>query len=115
MSTRFRQIELYNSLIFPLLPLSNNNYYYFQDFAQLLQTSKNNWLDTMDLSKILPYIPESIRLMLSAVVVDVVTGARDRLSWSDSPDGRFTVRSAHSILTRDEVPRQQSWRMFERV
>ncbi|KAG7577326.1 Ribonuclease H-like superfamily [Arabidopsis thaliana x Arabidopsis arenosa] len=68
-----------------------------------------------DLVQIMPYISETTRYMLSAVVVDAVTGARDRLSWRDSPDGNFTVKAAYSVLTRDETAGQDSGKLFHRV
>ncbi|KAL9831279.1 putative ribonuclease H domain, reverse transcriptase zinc-binding domain-containing protein [Arabidopsis thaliana] len=43
---------------------------------------------------------------LAAIVVDNFTGARDRLSWGESPDGKFTVSSAYSFVTQDLCPRQ---------
>jgi len=58
-----------------------------------------------DFAKIDPYTTNNTRLELRAVVLDLVTGARDRLSWKFSQDGQFSVRSAYEMLTVDEVPR----------
>ncbi|KAG7564109.1 Ribonuclease H domain [Arabidopsis suecica] len=59
-----------------------------------------------DLSGLSVYLPENVRMMLTAVVVDTVTGARDRLSWGENADGKFTVKSAYSQLTREDIPNQ---------
>ena len=45
------------------------------------------------------------RLRLASVVIDDVTGARDRMSWGGSKDGLFFVNSAYAFLTRDAEPR----------
>lgn len=55
-----------------------------------------------DFTRIRPYISENTKLKLSAVVLDNVTGVKDRLSWRASIDGRFTVRSAYAFLTRNQ-------------
>ena len=47
-----------------------------------------------------------------AVVVDTVTGAKDRLAWGQTPNGQFTVKSAYTLLTRDENPRPQMGSFF---
>ncbi|CAA7051323.1 unnamed protein product [Microthlaspi erraticum] len=52
-----------------------------------------------------PYIPDHVRLQLGTVVLDEVTGAKDRTSWGHSSDGVFTVKSAYTFLTRDDTPR----------
>lgn len=44
------------------------------------------------------FVPRSTCQELSAVVVDTVTGARYRLSWGNSADGKFTVKAAYSLL-----------------
>jgi len=61
------------------------------------------------------FLPENIRLMLSAVVIDTVTGAKDRLSWRDNADGNFTVKSAYSCLTRDTSQQQDVSSLFGRI
>lgn len=38
------------------------------------------------------------------MVVDVVTGAKDCLSWGQTPSGQFTVKYVYKLLTRDEYP-----------
>lgn len=58
------------------------------------------------------------------MVIDEVTGARNRMSWGESKNGLFTVKSAYAFLTRNTVPRpniealyQQMWSVMnpERV
>ncbi|XP_020871723.1 uncharacterized protein LOC9299799 [Arabidopsis lyrata subsp. lyrata] len=68
-----------------------------------------------DLANIEPYVPHSIRLRLAAVVLDNVTGAKDRLSWGECADGKFTVKSAYSQLTRMETPKQSMSVFFQRI
>lgn len=46
------------------------------------------------------------RQKLLAVVLDEVTGAKDILSWGESRDGEFTVKSAYGLVARDDSPRQ---------
>ncbi|KAL9286103.1 putative RNA-directed DNA polymerase [Arabidopsis thaliana] len=67
------------------------------------------------LDKIEPYISYHTRLELAAVVVDSVTGARDRLSWGYSADGVFTVKSAYRLLTEDHDPRPNMAAFFDRL
>lgn len=57
------------------------------------------------LTSILPYVSEITRLRLAAVVLNNVTGAGDRMSWGETSDGRFTVKSAYALITRSESPR----------
>ena len=59
-----------------------------------------------NLDRVLPYVSMNTKLRLTAVVVDEWTGARNRISWGESPDGKFTVSSAYQFLTRDVTPRQ---------
>lgn len=65
-----------------------------------------------DFSQICTYVPETVRLRLLAVVLDNVTGAKDRLSWGPTPDGKFTVSSAYKMMTRDDTPRVDMSCMF---
>lgn len=58
-----------------------------------------------DMASITPYVSENTKLELTSVVLDNVTGARDRLSWGDSEDGNFSVSSAYSRLSRDDEPK----------
>ena len=69
-------------------------------------TAREMWLEGggWNLTRIAPFITEETRLELPAVVVDVVTGAKDCLSWGQTPSGKFTVKSAYKLLTRDEYP-----------
>ncbi|CAA7014055.1 unnamed protein product [Microthlaspi erraticum] len=64
---------------------------------------------------IAPYVPENICLELRAIVLDCDTGAKDRLSWSASADGQFSVKSAFSLLTNDATPRPDMEVFFRRV
>lgn len=65
-----------------------------------------------EFSQILPYVPENLKLQLTAVVLDEVIGAKDRLSWAGNADGNFTVKSGYVILTRDSLPKQSMERFF---
>lgn len=47
-----------------------------------------------------PYLSTQNRLRLALVVIDDVTGARDRMSWGGSKDGRFSVKSAYAFDKR---------------
>ncbi|CAA7018343.1 unnamed protein product [Microthlaspi erraticum] len=65
--------------------------------------------------QILPYVSENTGLELWSIVVDCVTGAKDRLSWGGSAEGKFTVKSAYSLLTLNESPRQNMEQFWKRV
>lgn len=41
----------------------------------------------------MPYVTENTRLQLAVVVLDNVTGAKDRLSWGGTPEGKFCICS----------------------
>ncbi|CAA7025019.1 unnamed protein product [Microthlaspi erraticum] len=49
--------------------------------------------------QIAPYISDSIRLRLGAIVVDEITGAKDRMAWGHTQNGEFSAKSAHSFFT----------------
>lgn len=66
-----------------------------------LWTNEGGWI----LNRIDPYLQDIHRLRLRSVVVDTITGAKDRLSWGATEDGKFTVSSAYVALTRGDVPR----------
>lgn len=85
--------------------------------GELEMHAQDMWRDGVgwDLSRIEPYVPQTVRLRLMSVVVDRVTGASDRMSWSESSDGMFTVRSAYQMLTRDEEERPNMEKFFTRV
>lgn len=68
-----------------------------------------------DFSRIEPYVSQNTKLQLMAMVVDNVTGTTDRLSWGETKDGNFTVRSAYAFLTRDVSPRPWLGKLFDRV
>lgn len=55
------------------------------------------------------------RQRLASVVIDDVTGARDRMSWEESKDGLLFVKSAYAFLTRDAEPRQNMKALYHRV
>ena len=76
---------------------------------------KDFWQDERGwrFDQIMPFVPQGIRLELAAVVIDNVTGARDRLAWGGTADGKFTVKSAHTFLTRDEAPRPNMMTFFK--
>ncbi|KAG7599981.1 Reverse transcriptase zinc-binding domain [Arabidopsis suecica] len=71
----------------------------------------NGW--RMDM--ITPYISNNARLELTSVDVDKVTRARDQLSWSESVDGNFSVKSAYNLLTRNSDPRPNLEKFYSRV
>ncbi|CAA7027590.1 unnamed protein product [Microthlaspi erraticum] len=75
------------------------------------------WIDGTgwDLGKIAPFISDDLKLELSAVVVDRVTGAGDRLAWNETPDGQFTVTSAYRFLSRDGIYKPDMENFFNRV
>lgn len=57
-----------------------------------------------DLNSILPFVADEVGLELRAVVLDNVTGARDKLSWGESENGEFSVKSAYAMITREADP-----------
>lgn len=67
------------------------------------------------LTEIEPYVSVDTRLDLAAVVLDTVTGARDRLSWGEVSNGEFTVTSAYNLLTRVDSPRQNMESFYKKV
>ncbi|CAA7032614.1 unnamed protein product [Microthlaspi erraticum] len=71
----------------------------------------SGWL----VDQIIPFVTTETALMLRALVVDDVTGSKDRLSWGQSSDGQFSVSSAYSFLTNDTTPRQNLGALFRRV
>lgn len=75
------------------------------------------WIEGLgwDLSWIEPFVSRRTRLSLAAVVVDSVTGAKDRLSWAWTADGSFTVKSAYSFLTRGLTPQQNMSSFFDLI
>ena len=68
-----------------------------------------------DMPRLGPYLSENKRLELSAVALDTVTGTKDRLAWGETVNGRFTVRSAYSMLFRDDSPRPMMANFYGRV
>ena len=60
-------------------------------------------------------MPLQMRLRLASVVVDDVTGARDRMSWGENKDGFFSVKSAYAFLIRDVVPRPNMEAFYKRI
>ncbi|CAA7041734.1 unnamed protein product [Microthlaspi erraticum] len=67
------------------------------------------------LELISPYVSVNTTLELKAVVLDCVTGARDRVAWKGSADGQFSVASAYTLLTHSETPRPDMNIFFRRV
>lgn len=80
-------------------------------YARDLWNDGTGW----DFSRIDPFVSNETRLQLMAVVLDSFTGAKDRLSWDESSDGVYTVRSAYSLLMRNSKPRPYMGSFFERV
>ncbi|CAA7027554.1 unnamed protein product [Microthlaspi erraticum] len=76
-----------------------------------LWQSRSGWL----LTQIESYVSVDTRLTLAAVVVDEVTGGRDRMSWGLTQDGEFSITSAYSFLTQDARPRQCMTGLFTRA
>lgn len=68
-----------------------------------------------DFAHIGPFITDETKLKLLAVVLDSLTGAKDRLSWGECSDGAYTVSSAYSLLMRDTRPRPYMGHFFERI
>lgn len=62
-----------------------------------------------------PYMPLQMQLRLASMVVADITGARDRMSWSESKDGTFSVKSAYAFLTKDVVPRPNMEALYKRI
>lgn len=67
------------------------------------------------LDQIEPYTKHNTRLELAAVVMNNVTGVKDRMAWRGNADGRFTVKSAYSILTSDRSQKQSMEKFFDRI
>ncbi|KAG7559686.1 Reverse transcriptase domain [Arabidopsis thaliana x Arabidopsis arenosa] len=67
------------------------------------------------LDAIVPYVTINTRLELAAIVVDNVTGSRDRLAWGETADGQFTVKSAYTMITRDESPKQDMASFYNKI
>ncbi|KAG7599188.1 Reverse transcriptase zinc-binding domain [Arabidopsis suecica] len=68
-----------------------------------------------DLARITPFISQKTKRQLMSVVLDNITGSIDRMSWSEQSDGSFTVKSAYAMLTRNELPRQNMEKIFDRI
>jgi len=76
-----------------------------------LWTHGSGW----QLHRISPYVSENKRLELATVVLDTVTRARDRLSWGEQSDGKFSVSSAYDLLTRDESHHPNMESFFRKI
>ena len=68
-----------------------------------------------DLAHIAPFVTDETRLELAAVVVDTVNDSEDRLAWSQTNNGQFTVKSAYALITRDDTPRPNMEYLFRRM
>lgn len=75
--------------------------------------AKELWKDGSgwDFQRILPFVPDTVKLRLTAIVLDNVTRAKDRLPWSGSVDGKFSVKSAYTLLSHASLP-QLNWGSF---
>ncbi|KAG7559018.1 Reverse transcriptase zinc-binding domain [Arabidopsis thaliana x Arabidopsis arenosa] len=67
------------------------------------------------LEKIVPHVSQNVRLELATIVIDSVTGAKDRISWGESQNGEFTVQSAYALITRDQALRPNMSAFYRRV
>lgn len=67
------------------------------------------------LQQIASYVTDDMKLQLAAIVVDDITGAKDRVAWGHTQNGKFTVTSAYVFLTRDSTPRSNMQALFARV
>lgn len=74
-------------------------------------SNDNGWL----IEFIEPFVPYTVLLQLRSLVIDNVTGAKDRLSWGESPDGQFSVKTAYDFIKKDNTPRQYMGNLFKRV
>lgn len=67
------------------------------------------------LSQIVSYDGTHTQLQLVSVVLNNVTGARDRVSWEQTQNGEFSVKSAYAFLTRDRKSKPNMQSLFNRV
>lgn len=68
-----------------------------------------------DWQHITPYVSDYTRLQLSSMVVDTITGVVDRISWGESSNGQFSVKSAYYFLTQVYTARQRMAGFFDRI
>ncbi|KAG7558925.1 Ribonuclease H-like superfamily [Arabidopsis thaliana x Arabidopsis arenosa] len=68
-----------------------------------------------NMERIADFIPEHIRQRLYAVVLKGVPGLEDKLTWKGTENGKFTVRSAYSMLKEDGTEGPSVARLFERI
>ncbi|CAA7016725.1 unnamed protein product [Microthlaspi erraticum] len=61
------------------------------------------------------HIPIQVKLMLTSVVFDEITGARDRISWGHTQNGEFSVRFAYAFISRDSSPRPNMQAVFKQI
>lgn len=75
------------------------------------------WLDVVgwDMGRIGLYLPDQIIHRLYAMVIKGVPGMGDTLSWKGNANGEFTVRSAYSVLSGEDVSKQCMERFFEKI
>ncbi|CAA7016119.1 unnamed protein product [Microthlaspi erraticum] len=80
-------------------------------------TARDLWQDGVGWlwDRIVPFVSENSRLELMSVVVDTVTGTKDQLSWRPSPSGKFSVKSAYALVTRNDAPRVNMEEFFRRI
>lgn len=46
------------------------------------------------------------------MVVNNVPGVHDRLAWGETSNGKFAVKSAYELITRDDAPRPYMGNFF---
>lgn len=79
--------------------------------ARDLLSNDSGW----NLRRLMSHVPEFIILRLRAIVLDTVTGDVDRLLWGENLDGKFSVKSAYSMLTSETVPKADVGKLYDRV
>ncbi|CAA7037248.1 unnamed protein product [Microthlaspi erraticum] len=97
-------------------PLINTNVIALPEAMKEL-TARQLWGDDTEWrwDQITPFVSEDTRLRLLSVVLNTIAGNKDTLSWTASPNGEFTVRSAYELLTRNLAPRQNMESFFDRI
>ena len=77
-------------------------------------TARELWVEGggWDLTRISPFVTGDIRLELAVVVIDTVSEVQDRLASGETPNGKFTVKSAYNLITRDDTPMPHMERFF---
>lgn len=68
-----------------------------------------------DMQRIAPFVTDTVKLELAAVVVNTKLGKADILSWGMNADGDFTVASAYRFLTCDEGFKPNMSQFFRKI